>query len=335
MRDEQFRWTDPAWLAEAGQWIDDQLKQNGIHRTGELVQPHVRPWSTVLRVPTDRGSFYFKALPDNLRHEVPVVAGLGERFPGRVPRLLAWDRRRGWMLQWEGGELYRQELKRTLDIDSWFRVLSAYAEMQIALAQEHELLLSWGVPDRRPIRLPLLIRALLNNHDALHLDDPRGLSQADLGRLGDCIHRLDELSDELSDGPVPLSLDHGDLHDGNIFVDDGEFIIFDWGDCSLTHPFFSLRTVFVSIENRLGWEEGDRRFAPLLAHYTAAWRSFGESEELHRLAGLALAVAPLVAALRWHRALANLPEGVTDYVEPVPRLLEEFLANLDRIERDR
>lgn len=334
MSDDQLMWTDPTWLAEVSAWIDGRLKRHQIHRTGVIEQAHLRPWSTVLRVPTDQGSFYFKALPENLRYEVSVVAGLGERFPDRVPRLLAMDQGRGWMLQFEGGELFRRELVRDPNIQAWFRALAAYAEIQLALADENELISSWRVPDRRPARLPSLIGALIEEGDSLHLGHPEGLSRADLGRISDCMPRLVEMCDELSEGPVPSSLNHGDLHDGNIFLHNGDFVFFDWGDCSLTHPFVSIRTVYVSIENRLGWEENDRRFTPLNDSYLQAWADFGSLEELRAGMRIAQTVAPLVSALSWNRALANLPTRADEYVEPVPRLLEEFLSNLHQMQGD-
>jgi RIO-like serine/threonine protein kinase len=62
-------------------------------------------------------------------------------------------------------------------------------------------------------------------------------------RLRDLAPHVETLCAELSSYNVPASLHHGDLHDGNIFVRDGGFLFFDWGDSSVTHPFFSLRDV--------------------------------------------------------------------------------------------
>ncbi len=328
MSDDQLVWTDPAWRAEVTAWIDAQLKRHQIHRIGEIEQPHIRPWSTVLRAPTDQGSFYLKALPENLRHEVEVVAGLGDRFPDRVPRLLAFDPSRGWMLQFDGGRTLRQVLNCTPATQDWLRTLLAYAEMQVGLADDSDLMSSWGVPDRRPSHLPSLIRELIEEAGPLHLGHPKGLSRADRERLGDVMSLLDGLCAELGRGAVPVSLNHGDLHDGNIFLRDRDIVFFDWGDCSLSHPFVSLRTLYVSLETRRGWEEGDPRFPPLTDRYLRAWGHYAEMAELRRLMGLALTVAPLVSALSWRRALTNLSEVDENYIEPVPRLLEEFLANL-------
>ena len=49
-------WTQPEWLAGAEAWIRER-----VDLTGEIEQPHVRWWSTVLRVPTADGVVWFKA----------------------------------------------------------------------------------------------------------------------------------------------------------------------------------------------------------------------------------------------------------------------------------
>ena len=43
------QWSSDAWLGEAEAWLDQQLAANGIRRVGEVTQPHLRPWATVLR----------------------------------------------------------------------------------------------------------------------------------------------------------------------------------------------------------------------------------------------------------------------------------------------
>ncbi len=53
-----MRWLDPDWRAEAIAWIEEAI---GGSPAGAVEQPHVFPWSTVLRVPTREGDLWFKA----------------------------------------------------------------------------------------------------------------------------------------------------------------------------------------------------------------------------------------------------------------------------------
>ena len=66
-------WTDPAWLADAHAWIDERIATAGVARAGATEQPHVRPWSTVIRVPTTDGDLWFKANVPVLAYEAGVV----------------------------------------------------------------------------------------------------------------------------------------------------------------------------------------------------------------------------------------------------------------------
>ena len=54
-------WSSDDWRREAEAWLDGQLAARGIRRTGEVTQPHLRPWATVLRAPTTRGVVWLKA----------------------------------------------------------------------------------------------------------------------------------------------------------------------------------------------------------------------------------------------------------------------------------
>ena len=66
-------WVDPAWRVEADSWAEARLEELGLERTGAIEQPHVRPWSTVLRIPTDAGDVWFKANMPGLEHEARLA----------------------------------------------------------------------------------------------------------------------------------------------------------------------------------------------------------------------------------------------------------------------
>ena len=54
-------WSSEAWREQAVGWIDRRLAEAGLARTGEVEQPRVRPWATVLRAPTEDGDVWMKA----------------------------------------------------------------------------------------------------------------------------------------------------------------------------------------------------------------------------------------------------------------------------------
>ena len=67
-------WTDPTWLAGIVDWARDRLSAHGHSIVGPVEQSHVRPWSTVLRIPTDRGPVWCKAAGPGTAHEVRLRA---------------------------------------------------------------------------------------------------------------------------------------------------------------------------------------------------------------------------------------------------------------------
>ena len=56
--------------------------------------------------------------------------------------------------------------------------------------------------------------------------------------------------DELASYGVAETLQHDDLHDGQVFVKDGRNLILDWGDAVVSHPFF---TMSVTLEGGVAW----------------------------------------------------------------------------------
>jgi Phosphotransferase enzyme family len=249
------RWEDPDWLAGAMAWVDARLQEAGRPRTGEPDQMHVRPWSTVVRVPTARGATYFKANTEELRHEALVTLLLGRRVPERVPPLIADDLDLGWMLMEDGGTRLREVITEESDLGRWADVLVGAADIARAMEPDVERLLAAGVPDLRLATLPDRYAALVGSTD---VDQ----------RFRDAVPRVRELAEQLASYGVTETLQHDDLHDGQVFVSGDRQLILDWGDAVISHPFFTLS---VTLEGVVQWGlddvEGSVDLAPLVAGY--------------------------------------------------------------------
>lgn len=321
-----LRWEEPGWLAEVEAWIETELGKDGRSRTGPLDQFHVRPWSTVIRVPTAGGLLYFKATPPKLAYEAALTVALARRHPDALPPVIAADAGRGWLLLGDGGRRLREPLRAEGSGARWQTILPQYAAMQKDLAPRAAELLALDVPDRRLNRLPQKLTMLIEAAQSQALPPPDGLSDAAYRRLENLSAAFPGLCAELAAGPIPESLDHGDFHDGNIFWENGRYTFFDWGDSGVAHPFFSLRATFVSLENSLGEAKAAAWFAPLRDAYLAAWREYGSQKALRATFQQAQRLAPLIAALRWYAALSLLENpGQSAYAHAVPSLLRELL----------
>ena len=137
-------WTQPGWFEQTSLWVHAELEGLGIKVTGPIDQPHSRPWSTVLRVPTIEGDIYFKAVSPLNPHEPAVLEAIGRWRPDCVPELLAFDADRGWLLMRDAGRMLRATIRPTRDTRPWFPVLPLYAELQIEMAGR--------LPELRPLR---------------------------------------------------------------------------------------------------------------------------------------------------------------------------------------
>ncbi|MEZ4867774.1 MAG: phosphotransferase [Caldilineaceae bacterium] len=319
-------WSEPQWLTEVSTWIAAELGHRGLVLRGVPQQIYTRPWSTIVQAPTADATYFFKAVIPLLAYEAALTEQLAQWQPDLLPPLLAIDAARGWLLMADGGTRLRTVLQTSQDIGHWQRVLPQYAALQIKLSQAQESCLQLGVPDRRVTRLPDLFATLLQDQVALGLDTPDGLTHAEWAQLSEAAALVREQCSRLAAAPIPMTLDHGDFHDGNIFIHDRGYWFFDWGDCSVTHPFFSLRTTFVSVENTFGVAEDDPLFNQLRDAYLEPWCAFAPQAELRRLFAITQQLAPISAALRWQMALSTLaPATRNDYRAAVPSLCREFL----------
>ncbi|MCB0253382.1 MAG: phosphotransferase [Anaerolineae bacterium] len=318
-------WTQPDWMERAAAWIHAELARLGIVVTGDIEQPHVRVWSTVLRVPTADGAVYFKACTPLLAYEPALVDTLHRTYPDQFLRVLATNLEQGWILMVDGGTRLREVIRADRDLSHWERLLPRYAELQIELAGRTQELLALGVPDRQPAVLSRLAQQLLENQETLLVGQHDGLPPATYRRLCEMTPVIADQCRQLAACGVPSSLNHGDLHDANIFIDGDDYLLFDWGDSSVSHPFFSLRTVFVSVENSLHLAEGAPEFDRLRDAYLEPWTLFLPAAELRSTFALASRLSPLCSALSWHHGISAVDRSlVAEYASAIPSLFQEY-----------
>jgi hypothetical protein len=312
-----MRWLDPSWRAEAEEWIRER-----VDVTGSIEQPHVYPWSTVLRVPTDDGPLWFKAVAPIHAFEPPLTVLLGEAFPDRLTEVLATDDERGWMLMQDAGTRLR-ELDADERLRRWEEVLPRYAELQIAVAPRAGDLLGLGVPDERLAGLPDKVAALLDDDAVLMLGMSEELSHAQRDELRARMPELRELVAELEAFRIPETIQHDDLHDGQVFVDGERTVLSDWGDSCISHPFHTLTVTLRALAWRHGLEPG----APELFRLRDAYlEPFGAPTAA---SDAAYRTGTLGRALAWHRFLrAREPDQIDhDDAEAVAYGIRIYLEN--------
>ena len=215
------------WLSEVRAFVEP-------HARGELELVQARPWAVVLSAPAAGGRVFFKASAPGGRHEPALVEALGRAFPDLVPAPIDAAPSRGWLLLPDCGRKLREARDETGAVELWRELLPRYAEFQRAALPEVGRWLRTGVPDRSPARLPRLLAGLLDGP----LMREAGVAGAELAELRALAPELEAACAEL--GELGVSLDHGDLHDGNVLVQNGSAWLLDWADACVSHPFVSL-----------------------------------------------------------------------------------------------
>jgi hypothetical protein len=152
----QFLWQDPDWQKQVNDWIQAEAARHSIRINGEIEQPHMYAWSTVLHIPTDQGKLFFKATAHETIYEAALTQLLAKWYPDCMPEFVSVDGGRGWMLMRDGGEQLRASIRPTKNIAPWKPVIARYAEVQIRLADHVTELLSLRLPDHRLSVLPAL-----------------------------------------------------------------------------------------------------------------------------------------------------------------------------------
>jgi hypothetical protein len=293
-------WAQPDWQGDVRAWIDER-----VDVTGEVEQPHIRPWATAFRIPTRDGTVWFKAVAHTQAFEPALTRLLVSLQADHVTELLDADEGRGWLLMRDAGTRLR-EVPAT--VEHFERVLPLYAEIQIAAAPAVEDMLAAGVPDVRLAAFVRQVHSLAASHPEL---EPR-------------LPEVEALVAELQAAGIPESVQHDDLHDGQIFVRDGHYRILDWGDSCVSHPFHSLTVTLRAAAWKLGLPPGSPELFRMRDAYL---EPFGPPSELAGLAGIAYRTGTLGRALAYKRYLDSRAPLDEEDADAVPYGIRLFIEN--------
>jgi hypothetical protein len=326
MSNSALLWQQPDWQADAKAWIHSALDKHNLQLTGEIEQPHVRPWSTVMTVPTNDEVLYFKASASVFAHETALTDYLARFRPEIFPELLAVDMRHHWMLMHDAGTPLRHFVRTEKSIARWRDVLPLYVELQKAMAERTTHLLALGVMDRRLTQLPEMFENLIADETAMLLDQEESLTSEEYARLKNYGSEFARMCEKLASFGIPESIHHDDFHDANIFIQgDGRIILTDWGESAVTHPFFTLVVIMRSVDNSIGTD-----FSPeseqVRDMYLQYWTSYAPINELRTIVKLAQRIGYINRALTWKMSLENMPEELrAEYAIAVPSYLKDFI----------
>jgi hypothetical protein len=203
---------------EAERWVRERVQPVG---TIELA--HERPWASVYCVPVADGAVWFKSCNEVQAFEPRLSAELYSRRPDLVGEVLGYDEPHAWLLLADAGDRIGPGR------EPWLEFLPRYAELQQGEKQHAEEHIARGVPDLTLATLPARYAELIERDLPV---DRRPLEE------------FEHLCAELAAAGLPETIQHDDLHRNNVYERNGRLRLLDWGDSSVSHPFFSLVVTF-------------------------------------------------------------------------------------------
>jgi hypothetical protein len=287
-------WNAPGWYDDASEWIQSQLLSHGIEMTAPPEQ--FKHWviTSALRVPTDHGDYYFKAVPPVFAQEPGITAALAARYPEYVPAPLATRSLpgEGWMLMPD----FKGKVLEDISVEQLSEALRILARMQIDSVSRVEELRAAGCLDRRLERLAAEIRTLLYDPAVL-----KGLLPGEIEKVQKLGPTFEKMCERLASYGVPQTLLHGDFHGGNLLGRDGKVLIFDWTDGCIAHPFLDLITAIDNSHPTLG--EAER--TAVRDAYLREWSDYESPERLLEAAQLAWPLGALHQVVSYRGIMAT------------------------------
>lgn len=308
---------DPAPLLA---WAGDSLAERGVTVTGSPTLHRNRHWSNVLRVPTTRGPVWVKANAAGFAHEAALLALLSERAPGTVLDPYAVDTERGWLVTPDGGPTLREQLSAD-PAQTWGALLTGYAGTQRRLAPLADPAARVGTPDFRG-RLSLDALAPAAAAAAGHTHGEHRLTAGEVRNVLALGPQLTDLADELAASSVPSSVEHNDLHPGNVFATSG--CLFDFADAVVGHPFLGLASALPDAAADLGVSVAGDEIDGMRESYLALFTDFAAMKQLRRDAAVAAVLGHLPRAATWLRVVptgqALCPAALPDRMRALLRV---------------
>jgi hypothetical protein len=300
--DDKALWSTDLWREEATEWLDVALAEAGMTRTGEITQPHLEPWSTVLTATTDNGRVWLKAMVEGTAFEITLYDLLVRVAPDHVIHPIASDRERGWMLLPDGGPSLADRFTGDGLVEAMVAALPQYASVQIALSDMSDTLFDSGLADLRAHLLADRYRQALLRFEGTAIGGYLSRLEADYLRWCDVV----------SESPLPATIDHNDLHPWNILGveprDEGRTpaIIYDWGDSVVADPLGSAAIPISRVRRMVGLDESSPETRRMTDAYLEPFTGKAPSADLLWLLDASSRLAKATRAVVWDGSVEDI-----------------------------
>lgn len=279
-------------------WAKKSLTHLGYTILAEPQKVRSMPWSEVAMLQTNRGKIYLKITAELFSQEAELLHFLDSVGIQCIPKVIAINNEKRCFLMEDGGETLRDKLKISYELSLSSQALNTYANLQIKCIPYAPQLLGMGIHDWRIEKLPELYTHFISQEAMLKKD---GLTDQDLRNLKNFYPTFVSLCAELASFNIPETLEHGDFQDNNILIQHNKIMLHDFGDATITNPFFSLASFLYSAKRHHGVDQGDLRYTVLYDSYMMPWQISITSENLRAAFNIAKKLGRFVFALSFAR----------------------------------
>lgn len=316
------RWQGEEFAAELTCWVADEV---GPVRLLEHVK--LRVWASVWAVETDEHRFFAKQNCELQAFEAELVATLAELVPDRVLPVAAIDPDRGLLLTPDQGQVLG-EASAPDDLEVWERVLVAGARLQRDLLPDVERLREVGLTTLAPEDASGYVEQRLDDLSALPDTDPRALTGDEAEVLAAGLPSVRVWADEVGALGLPVTLNHNDLHENNVFAVGETLRFFDYADALLSEPLGVLLIPLNMLSTRLEAGPDDPRLWRLADAALEVWSDRAPMAQLRAALPAALQLARLGRVESWARCCASMTDGeLAEWGNTVPRWLSTLLLD--------
>ena len=199
----------------------------------------VRCWSAVWRVVTGDAVYYAKQNCPGQAFEATLLPLIASLSPRVVP-VTAFDAERGFLLTADQGPVFGETVGD--DLEPWVAIAREGALLQRELVGHADDLERAGCTRLGAAEAASYVATRTEQYAALPVGDRRRLDDEGATALRGLLPEVERWADQVLALGLPLTLNHSDLHEHNVFAVDGSLRFFDFGDAVVSEPLSVLLT---------------------------------------------------------------------------------------------
>lgn len=301
---DAHRWASPEFREEVADWVGEVAAP-----VLAMEQVKLRPWATVWRVDTTAGAFFAKQNCRAQAFEAALVAELAQWVPHRIVPVRATDPDRDLLLTYDQGSVLGEQAGD--DLDEWCRVVAAAADLQRRVAPYAGRMGDLGLTTLATADAPSYVEARVQQLHSLPHGDPRRVSTADAAAIRAHAPVIQGWVDAVAGLGLPTTLQHGDLHERNVFGGAG-LRFFDFADAVLSDPLGVLLIPLNILGMTFDAGADDPRLRRVADAYLEVWSDLAPMSELRAALPAGLQLGRLARIESWLRVTAAMDAAAVD-----------------------